>query len=100
MSFTDEELLTFTDTAELEYADKLHEADADEARELLAEHGDTFRQHLVVAKLLEEQADHLERADADKTYGKVELRGYKSGLRHSIADLRRGDFLPGGGRFD
>lgn len=96
----DDYLLTFTDTSGLDYADKLHEADPDEARSLLTQHGEAFRQHLVIAKLLEEQADDLERLDADKTYGKIELRGYKSALRHSVADLRSGEFIPpDGGRY-
>lgn len=98
----DETLLEFTDPAGLEYVDYLNKppgADPDEARKLLAEHGDVFRQHLIVAKLLEYQADDLERPDADKAYGTIQLRGYKSALRHTIDDLRNGAFLPGGARF-
>ena len=96
----DEKLLTFTQTEQFEYAGKLSKGPpgADEARQLLAEHGDLFREHLQLAKLLEEQADHLEDPGADKAYGKIELRGYKVALRHTIDDLRYGDFLPGGSR--
>jgi hypothetical protein len=99
----DEQLLTFTDTSGLEYADKLSEpisTDSTEARQLLAQHGDVFRQHLVIAKLLEEQADNLEDPSADKAYGKVNERGYKTALRHTIDDLRDGQFLPGGNRYE
>jgi hypothetical protein len=66
----------------------------------LTEHGDLFREHLQLAKLLEEQADHLEDPSADKGYGKIYLRGYKVALRHTIDDLRYGDFLPGGRRWE
>lgn len=97
MAPTDEELLTFTDTSKLEYSDKLHEGDPDEAKQLLAEHGEVFRQHLIVALLLEAQADGIEGASADVAYGKIENRGYKSALRHAAADLRLGEFLPGRG---
>jgi hypothetical protein len=97
----DSRLLTFTDTDPLEYSVLLsrRKPDKETARKLLAEHGDVFRQHLLIALLLEEQADALEESDADKRYGKVHLRGYKVALRHTIADLRMGDFLPGRGRF-
>ena len=97
MEPTDEELLTFTDTSKLEYADKLHEADPDEAKQLLAAYGEVFRQHLIVALLLERQADDIEGESADKAYGKIANRGYKSALRHAAADLRLGEFLPGRG---
>lgn len=102
MGPTDHELLTFTDTSGLEYSDKLHEGDPDEARQLLAEHGEMFRQHLIVALLLERQADYIEGKSADRAYGKIENRGYKCALRHAAADLRLGEFLPGrrGNRYD
>jgi hypothetical protein len=96
----DEDLLTFTNTDALEYADRLGGSDPEDSRALLREHGDAYRQHLVIAKLLEEQADHLEDPSADRGYGKIYLRGYKVALRHTITDLRNGDFLPGGHRFE
>lgn len=100
MNPTDEDLLEFTNTKELEYHDKLNRGSGGDATDLLAKHGGVFRQHLIVAKLLEYQADHLEHSSADKAYGKIELRGYKVALRHTIDDLRDGSFLPGGHRFE
>ena len=102
MEIDDTELFTFTNTDGLEYADKLSpggSGDPEDARAMLREHGDPYRQHLVIAKLLERQADYLEGESADKGYGKVYLRGYKVALRHTILDLRNGDFLPGGEKF-
>jgi hypothetical protein len=52
----------------------------------------------LIALLLEHQVDGLEHPSADKAYGKIELRGYKVALRHAIAGLRDGDFLPSGTR--
>src|SRR4051794_30625444 len=70
----DEQLLTFTDLSELDYRDLLHGpepgADVERARELLREHGDVFRHHLLIACLLEQQADDIEHPSADKAYGK------------------------------
>lgn len=102
MTINDHDLFTFTNTDALEYADKLSSGgsgDPEYARKLRDEHGEVFHQHLVIAKLLEEQADYLEDPGADRGYGKVYLRGYKVALRHTIADLRNGEFLPDGHRF-
>lgn len=92
MEPTDDELLMFREASEFDYT--VDDAGPDEARQLLAEHPELFRQHLIVASLLEQQANSIEGPGADRVYGKIENRGYKRALRDIAGHLRAGEFLP------
>jgi len=86
MALTDDGLLTFDNDELLRYRPET-------AHEMLATHGDAFRYQLVMALALERQASRLE-----ETEGGVESvgEGYVQALRHTAADLRQGEYLPGG----
>lgn len=83
---TDDQLLDF---------DSSNLADYDEttARATLAgEHGDTFRNQLVIARWLSRWVENMDGLGAaDKAY----QEGYERALREVAAHLRQGDLLPG-----
>jgi hypothetical protein len=87
-SLSDDELLDFDEMAIASY-------DASAARQSLERFGDAFRFQLVAARHLERRADRLERdrlLDGDESY----LRGHVKALREVAANLRKGNYLPGG----
>ena len=88
MALSDEELLDFDERMVAKY-------DAAKARRALEEHGDAFRYQLIAARHMERWADSLEKSggpDVDKQF----QAGYIRALREVSADLRQGDYLPGG----
>src|SRR4051794_4955973 len=92
MALSDDELLDFNEK-ELDHFDRT------QARASLAKHGDAFRLQLITARHLEFWAKELEShksisSDAQRDAGVV------WGLRQVAANLRQGDYLPGGVFYD
>jgi hypothetical protein len=64
------------------------------ARQALNEHGDLYRNHLVIAKFLDFWIGNLEQNQAR------EHKDFIRGLTEVRAHLRQADFVPGAGMYD
>lgn len=92
MALTDDELLAFD-------GNRLSTYDEGGARERLAgEHGDLYRNHLVIARWIEGWRERMSE-DMSPPYNDGRDQGVEYALREVTAHLRQGDFLPGEGSF-
>jgi hypothetical protein len=85
----DEELLDFDST---EYA----EWDQATADRLLIEEPVLYRNHLVIARWLQQWANRIDRPDFSNDFDEGEW----AALKQIIAHLRKGDFVPGHGIYE
>jgi hypothetical protein len=86
MALRDEDLFDFN-------PDRIEEFDPARARQLLSEHGDVYRGHLAVAKILDIHRDRA--AEDDTPKGGDWHEGYIFAVEDIAAHLRKGDYLPG-----
>ena len=95
MALSDDELLNF-DIREL--------GDVSRApQDLLADHGDAYRQQLVIARHIEGWANRVQETKRSPTSDREQDRfneGFVHGLLEVVAHLRQGDYLPGGTFYD
>jgi len=94
---TDEDLLDFN-------ASTLALGESGAAQRLLDEHGDIYRAQLVAALWLEDAAKERETSNANvpwprRTNSDHDV-GFAAATKEIIAQLRQGDFLPGGEPFE
>jgi hypothetical protein len=86
MALSDEELLDFD----------LKRLGERGPRSILEEHGDVYRQQLIVARWIEHWAIGLEENRVTEPGGESYYEGMAAALRDVTAHLRQGDLLPGG----
>lgn len=87
MTISDDELLDFE-------TDLLADWDDARARRLLVEQPDVYRNHLIVARFIDEWVEELM---DEPVISSVDFHsGYIEGVRELAAHLRQGDFVVGG----
>ena len=86
---SDNELLDFD-------ASGLAMAESGDARRLLREHGDVFRAQLVAARWIDGYLERQRRGEESPTYDPRFEEAATAAWRDIAAQLRQGDFLPGG----